>query len=367
VTPRPTTRSRTTMQRLCIVVDTPAKAAAIRRQLDGIFDLYCLDLDRICDTEPPRELLFDIDFSRSGRAAVVKEWLRRKPKDAKVIFAIDRTSHLQSIQATALGATGILNRPFERDALVKMLLGDLEAAWSDDPGDPIKTSPGVGEALEALRNIFETACLGTPLDMAAVNSAGEAVIRRMEAHGLGSWLDTVRRHHSQTYQHCLIVTGVTVAFAQHLGFSRSDQRRMSLGAMLHDIGKARIPLAILEKPSSLTGNEMAMMSKHPEYGLEALATSPGLHSGLLDIVIHHHEHLDGSGYPHGLRGREISDPVRIVTICDVFSALLERRAYKPPLASQVAYQALLDMGEKLDRDLVREFGFTRALRLDAAA
>jgi len=81
--------------------------------------------------------------------------------------------------------------------------------------------------------------------MAAVNSAGEAVIRRMAAHGLGSWLDTVRRHHSQTYQHCLIVTGVTVAFAQHLGFSRSDQRRMSLGAMLHDIGKARIPLAIL--------------------------------------------------------------------------------------------------------------------------
>jgi putative nucleotidyltransferase with HDIG domain len=358
------------MQRLCIVIDTPTKAAAIRRELDGIFDLHCLDFDRISDTAPPRELLFDIDFGRSGRAAKVKGWLKRKPKDAKVIFAIDKTSHLQSIQATALGATGILNRPFERPALIKMLLGDLESMWTDDPsdpGDPIKTSPGVGEALEALRRIFETACLGTPLDMAAVNSAGEAVIRRMAAHGLASWLDTVRRHHSQTYQHCLIVTGVTVAFAQHLGFSLSDQRRMSLAAMLHDIGKARIPLAVLEKPTSLTGDEMAMMRKHPEYGLEALKSSPGLHSGLLDIVVHHHERLDGSGYPHGLRGREISDPARIVGICDVFGALLERRAYKPPLASQVAYQTLLDMGDKLDRDLVREFGFTRTLRLDAAA
>jgi HD-GYP domain-containing protein (c-di-GMP phosphodiesterase class II) len=123
------------------------------------------------------------------------------------------------------------------------------------------------------------------------------------------------------------VTGVTAAFAQHFGFSRSDQQRMLLGAILHDIGKARMPLAILEKPASLTRDEMAVMSKHPEYGLEALKASPAVNREQLDIVIHHHEYLDGSGYPHGLRGSEISDPVRIVTICDVFGALVERRAY----------------------------------------
>jgi HD-GYP domain-containing protein (c-di-GMP phosphodiesterase class II) len=189
----------------------------------------------------------------------------------------------------------------------------------------------------------------------------------MEECGLGSWLDRVRRHHSQTYQHCLIVTGVTVAFAQHLGFSRvlpaADVARSH--ASRHR--KARVPLAILEKPSSLTGDETAMMSKHPEYGLEALKTSSGLNGELLDIVIHHHEYVDGSGYPHGLRGSEISDPVRIVTICDVFGALIERRAYKPPLASARAYQILLEMGDKLDRDLVREFDLTRMLRCNAAA
>jgi putative nucleotidyltransferase with HDIG domain len=202
--------------------------------------------------------------------------------------------------------------------------------------------------------------------LSTATTSGFVVALRMEAHGLGSWVETVRKHHSQTYQHCLIVTGVTVAFAQHLGFSRSDQLRLSFGAMLHDIGKARIPLEVLEKPSALTSDEIKLMSKHPEYGLEALKGLTGLKKEVLDIVVHHHEYLDGSGYPHGLRGNEISDPVRIMTICDIFGALLERRAYKPPVAAEIAYQMLLDMGSKLDKDLVREFGFTKGLRFNMA-
>ncbi len=122
--------------------------------------------------------------------------------------------------------------------------------------------------------------------------------------------------------------------------------------------------AVIEKPSALTPDEMALMSKHPEYGLQALNVMAGLKQELVDIVLHHHEYFDGSGYPHGLRGSEISDPVRIVTICDIFGALLERRAYKPPLPPETAYQILLDMSGKLDRDLVREFGFAKVLRFN---
>ena len=88
---------------------------------------------------------------------------------------------------------------------------------------------------------------------------------------------------------------------------------------------------------------------------------------MIDIVIHHHEYLDGSGYPHGLSGSEISDFVRVATICDVFGALLERRAYKAPIRGDIAYQMLLDMGPKLDKDLVRAFSFASALRLEECA
>ena len=162
-------------------------------------------------------------------------------------------------------------------------------------------------------------------------------------------------HHSQTYQHCLLVTGVAAAFGQQIGLGEADRRRLSHAGMLHDIGKARIPLAILEKPGPLDPDEWAVMRKHPEYGRDALDTASDLSAEMLDIVVHHHEYLDGSGYPHRLQGKEISDFVRIMTISDVFGALIERRSYKPPLSADAAYQILLDMGPKLDRDLVRAF------------
>jgi HD-GYP domain-containing protein (c-di-GMP phosphodiesterase class II) len=135
---------------------------------------------------------------------------------------------------------------------------------------------------------------------------------------------------------------------------------------MHDIGKARIPLAILEKPGPLDENEVAVMRKHPEYGVEALGNT-AVPLEMRDIILHHHELLDGSGYPHGLKGNEICDLVRILTISDIFGALLERRSYKPPFSSEAAYQILVDMGPRLDRDLVRAFKFVSGVDRKAAA
>ena len=200
-----------------------------------------------------------------------------------------------------------------------------------------------------------------PPDSNAIQSASDAVVGQVEAQGLAAWIDTVRAHHSQTYQHCLLVTGLAVAFGQQLGASRADRQRLSFAGMLHDIGKARIPLAILEKPGRLDDAEMAVMRKHPQFGLDALGTVSGLPPEMLDMVVHHHEYLDGSGYPHGLMGNEISDLVRIMTISDIFGALIERRSYKPPLSGEAAFQILVDMGPKLDMDLVRAFRFAAKL------
>jgi putative nucleotidyltransferase with HDIG domain len=153
----------------------------------------------------------------------------------------------------------------------------------------------------------------------------------------------------------LIVTAVAVSFGHQLGFRNADKQLLASAALLHDIGKARIPIEILEKPASLNEVEIAIMRTHPELGLEALREAPALQPEMLEMVVHHHEYLDGSGYPHGLQANKISDLVRIMTIADIYGALIERRSYKPPLSGAEAYKILMDMGSKLDKDLVREF------------
>ena len=200
-----------------------------------------------------------------------------------------------------------------------------------------------------------SASAGTPLKPEMIVNAGQTLVEHIEEHGFADWVRTVRVHHDQTYQHCLLVSGAAAAFSQHLKFNGADRRRVAMAGLLHDIGKAKIPLAILEKPDKLDDTEMATMMQHAALGHEALQTVKGIHPEMLDVVRHHHEYFDGSGYPDGLQGSEISDLTRVVTIADNFGALIERRAYKPPMFGHDAYQILLDMGGKLDRDLVRAF------------
>lgn len=285
----------------------------------------------------------------------LKEWLGRKPKNAKAIFLIDKASLLQRTRAYALGATDVLHPPIVGRELLAALWGDIASLSADPNNAAIRKSPTVSAAVDTLENIFASACFGGQLNPSSIEVAGEGIISHLETQGLAAWIETVRTHHSMTYQHCLLVTGLAVAFGQQIGVSRADRQRLSFAGMLHDIGKARVPLAILEKPGRLDDDEMTMMKKHPQFGFDALGTVPTLPDEMLDMVIHHHEYLDGSGYPHGLHASEISDLVRMITIADIFGALIERRSYKPPLSGSAAYQIVLDMGPKLDKDLVRAF------------
>jgi len=295
----------------------------------------------------------------------IKDWLKRKPRCCKAIFVIDKGSRAEEIQANALGATDLIRRPIQGQSLQTLLWGDFNSLVQDKSDLPLRSIPAVGPAFDALQNVFSSACLGTPLNLQRVHSAGKALVDCIETQGLGSWIETVRKYHSLTYQHSLVVTGVAVAFSQSLGISAKDRQRLSFAGMLHDIGKARIPISILEKPGPLDTDETTVMRKHPEYGFDALNSVPGIHKDMLDMVLHHHEYLDGSGYPHGLQGHEISDLVRMMTISDIFGALIERRSYRKPMSGEDAYRILVDMGPKLDKALVREFRFASGLKFAA--
>jgi putative nucleotidyltransferase with HDIG domain len=353
---------------LLVVGDAPERGREWARCSSAQLHIDFQLLPAALQTRPQQQTLIDIRLDDFGKLLALKNWLSGKPENGKVVVAVDKGSRAQETRAQTLGATAILHRPIMPDALLRKIREDdgaKLAALGAVPDGAL--TPRIQAAANSLQDILSAACTGTPVEAAAVQAAGDAVIDELEAQGLSSWIEKVRTHHSQTYQHSLLVTGVAVAFGEHIGVSRRDRHRLSSAGMLHDIGKARIPLAILEKPGPLDESEMALMRKHPEYGLEAFGENSAVPAEMLDIIVHHHEYLDGSGYPHGLEGNEICDLVRIMTISDIFGALLERRSYKPPLSSEAAYQILVDMGPRLDRDLVRAFKFISGVDQKAAA
>ncbi|WP_169507198.1 HD-GYP domain-containing protein [Pleomorphomonas koreensis] len=170
------------------------------------------------------------------------------------------------------------------------------------------------------------------------------------------WLDLFQNYHDGTAQHCSLVSGFTLAFARKLGFNDRDTSRLYDAAFFHDIGKAVIPLEILDKPGRLIASEWEIMKSHASRGYEILTRDDRTAGEIARIARDHHEYLDGSGYPNGLTAAKIGDPTRILTICDIFAALVEKRAYKSPKSPEEAYAILASMaGSKLDPDLVRLF------------
>ena len=264
-------------------------------------------------------------------------------------------------QANALGATDILPADVSTAALLDRV-GLLLA-----PPDQSEGAAAMGRrfvaASAALSDLMGAAGAGAGLPVKAIEDGVTALNRAADGGDLDAWLDMVWRHDDATYRHCLLVSGLAAAFAHRLGFREADRRLIAEAAILHDIGKALIPLDILRKPAGLSPVEREVMRRHPEIGHDMLVAQGGFAPVVLAAVLSHHEYLDGSGYPQGLGGSDIPDPVRIITICDVYAALIEQRSYKPPVPPGEAYAALVAMGGKLDPDLVRVFG---EVVLDAA-
>ena len=208
----------------------------------------------------------------------------------------------------------------------------------------------------ALDSVFSLAKAKTPLDKGQLAQHGVTLLTGIEQHGLQLWLETVRKHHNGTYRHSLAVSGISGTFARLLGFSRADTERLVLAAMLHDIGKAEVPVEILEKATALTEREQEIVRLHPMRGRKLVETQKSIDSDILDVISDHHECLDGTGYPRGLKGSEIGDLTRLMTICDCFANLISRRPPAVPHTSQEALAVMKTMEGRLDMALVHAFG-----------
>jgi putative nucleotidyltransferase with HDIG domain len=190
--------------------------------------------------------------------------------------------------------------------------------------------------------------------------------QRLYRETLASLSNALEAKDAVTSQHTEEVVRLAVAVAAELGLDLESVRNVELGAVLHDIGKVRIPETVLNKPGPLSEAEWDIMRTHPAVGEQILRPIQSLQA-VLPIVRHHHERWDGTGYPDGLVGRAIPLGARIVAVCDAYRAMTEDRPYRTALGDGKARRELaLGSGTQFDADCVE--ALLRALdRRDSAA
>lgn len=187
----------------------------------------------------------------------------------------------------------------------------------------------VAASRTAMATMFQDVRLGKAVDaehcLPVVDEITQSVNRNP---GAIVSLARLKTSDDYTYMHSVAVCALMVSLAKQLGLSAPEVREAGLAGLVHDLGKALMPLAVLNKPGSLTPEEFAIMKGHPEAGHRLLAEANGVGPIALDVCLHHHEKVNGKGYPHGLRGEAISLFAKMGAVCDVYDAITSNRPYK---------------------------------------
>ena len=185
------------------------------------------------------------------------------------------------------------------------------------------------EAKAAVVSMFEEVRMGKAVDVGGARQLVEDISDSV-ARNPGAIISLARLKTADdyTYMHSVAVCAMMVALAKQLGLDAQQTRSCGMAGLLHDLGKVAMPIEVLNKPGKLTEAEFDIMKTHPTEGYKMLMASSGVDAVSLDVVLHHHEKMDGSGYPEQLKGDQISLYSKMGAVCDVYDAITSNRPYK---------------------------------------
>lgn len=262
-------------------------------------------------------------------------------------FVITDPKDIQSILSSSIKevwidcSKGVDVSPGEQAVSVAECDAQVEAelhavATSSRDIAPVSTSQELERAARicfqskrAVISMFEEARMGKTVDIGGakklVEEISDSVIRNP---GALISLARLKSADDYTYMHSVAVCAMMVALAKQLGLSDEQTRSAGLAGLMHDLGKAQMPMDVLNKPGKLTDEEFSIIKTHPEEGYRLLNTGQDIDPIVMDVCLHHHEKTDGSGYPKGLKTDEISLFAKMGAVCDVYDAITSNRPYK---------------------------------------
>lgn len=213
------------------------------------------------------------------------------------------------------------------------------------------------EARNTVKHTMEDARTGTISSIPQMREVAQRMMESTSRHP-GALLSLVglKTKDDYTFSHCVAVGAFMIALGKQLGLNEDELREAGTAGLLHDVGKSRIPGEILNKPGRLTEGEFEVVRAHPQLGYQMLLDTGYAESGALDVVHHHHERLDGNGYPGRLDSTQITRLMRMSSVADVYDAVTSERVYHKAMPPTAALQMLLSgAGTQFDGDIVRAF------------
>ncbi len=213
-----------------------------------------------------------------------------------------------------------------------------------------------GRAKEAVVTMFSQARMGRAMNVEDVELLVEEISNSIlrHPHALIS-LSRLKTSDEYTYMHSVAVCALMVALARRMNMSEEQVREAGVAGLMHDVGKMMIAPEILNKPGRLTREEYTVMKNHPVAGLKILQDSNQVNNAVLDVCLHHHEKIDGSGYPHSLVGDQISLFARMGAVCDVYDAITSDRPYKKGWSAATSIREMASWKGHFDEKIFQTF------------
>jgi putative nucleotidyltransferase with HDIG domain len=213
------------------------------------------------------------------------------------------------------------------------------------------------QAGRMVRSVMRDARLGNAVNVAGVEQVVSDITESISRNsGALISLLNLKQADDYTFLHCVAVGTLMVTFGRAMGWDPDLVQQVGIGGLLHDVGKMKIPEAILNKPGKLTDEEFSLIKKHPEIGQELLLATGAVGEIPLDITRHHHERMDGTGYPDRLPGDHISLYARMSAIVDVYDAVTSERCYHRAMTPTDAMRKMLEWSKfHFDEPLVHQF------------
>lgn len=299
--------------------------------------------------------------------------MRRIPtRDCKPGMVLAKPIY-NDIGVVLLGKDSILSE----NLLERLLLWGVETVFINDPRtddifvEDVLTDRTKKLALNTIKNtfddLFKEKLVNKPMVKSNLSTAFkqvmEVILEDMKANRQAMlMLSDIYIRDLYLYTHSLNVALYSVAIGMAKGFNNQQLIELGLGALLHDIGKTKIPRSVLEKKEPLTEDEFELIKKHTIYGFELLRKEHGIPLVSAHCAYQHHEKLSGSGYPRGIIGDQIHEYAKIVAIADVYDAIISERIYKDPKLPHIALEILYTGVEvDFDKELVEIFRKTIAI------